>query len=346
MRWPGPVKLIAGGRYSLDFAIHVAIDKWCDHLPLERQVRRMKRAGLDVDSQTLWDQTWALTCCFRKAIGELHQYLLSKDVLLADESHWPLIGQHDQKTKNWFTWALVSDNAALYTILNSRSNEAAAEVLGDFRGTLLTDGYIVYTSKSKELGFRQANDWCHPRRHFLEAEDSAPDDAKLFIDDIGKLFLIEREIAEASVGLSPDEALALRAHQREERSKPVVAAIGRQAAEVTALRDSPIARAVKYLENRWKGLCVFLSDPRVPITSNAVERALRCSVIGRNNFFGSRSERGIESAGTFYSMVESAKLNGLEPRAYLKLAALAHLRGERVPLPHEIARSKSPSTKN
>lgn len=108
---PGPIKLVPGGRYSLDFAIHVAVEKYAYHLPLERQVTRMASAGLDVDSQTLWDQTWALTACLRQAATELHGYLLAKDVLLADESHWPLLGVRGRKTQNYFTWALVSDDA-------------------------------------------------------------------------------------------------------------------------------------------------------------------------------------------------------------------------------------------
>jgi transposase len=188
------------------------------------------------------------------------------------------------------TWALVSDDAVLYQILDSRSNEAGAEVLGDFRGVLLTDGYIVYESQSKKLGFVQAHDWCHARRHWIEAESTAPDEAGLFIDDIGKLFLIEREIEVATVGLAPSEVLALRARHREERSKPVVEGIGQRAMEVRAFRESPLAKAVKYLENQWAGLTRFLADPRVPITSNAAERALRCSVLGRHNHQGSRSE--------------------------------------------------------
>ena len=116
----------------------------------------------------------------------------------------------------------------------------------------------------------------------------------------------------------------------------MVNAIGQRAIEVRAFKESPIAKAMKYLENRWEGLTRFISDPRVPITSNAAERALRCSVLGRKNHQGSRSERGIYVTGALYSLIESAKLSGLEPRAYLKTAVEAHLRGDVVPLPHEL----------
>jgi transposase len=333
---PGPTKLVPGGRYSLDLAVHVAVEKYCDALPLERQVKRMRRAGLEVDSQTLWDQTLALSRCFKDAMVRLHQHLLSQDVLLADESHWPVLGVKGRPTKNWFDWALVSDHAILHTILDSRSNEAAVQVLAGYTGILLTDGYIVYESQSKKHGFTQAHDWSHARRKFLEAEASAPAEAAAFLDDIGKLFLIEREIAERGAGLPAGDLIGLRGQVRREQSKPIVQQIGERAMEVKAFRESPIAKAVKYLENRWAGLIRFLADGRIPITSNAAERALRGVVLGRNNYHGSKSRLGTEVAAIFYSLIDSAKLCGLEPKAYLKGAALEHLRGNVVPLPHEL----------
>jgi transposase len=332
----GPTKLITGGRYSLAFAIHVAIEKYCSHMPLERQVKRMMRAGLSVETQTLWDQLFALSRCFDVAIERLHQHLLSKEVLLADESHWPLLGVSGRPTKNWFDWALVSEDAVLHSILESRSNEAADVVLRDFKGVLLTDAYGVYASRAKANGFTLAHDWTHARRYVLQAEATAPAEATSILDDIGKLFLIEREIVEAFTGLPREDALAVRARIRAERSRPIVQRIGQRAYEVRALRDSPIAKAVTYLENQWSGLIRFLDDPRIPITSNAAESALRCAVLGRNNHYGSKSKRGTEVAAKFYSLIESAKLNDLDPAKYMRCAAEAHLRGNTVPLPHEL----------
>ena len=107
------------------------------------------------------------------------------------------------------------------------------------------------------------------------------------------------------------------------------------------LPRSPIANAIKYLENRWDGLVRFVDDPRVPTTSNAAERALRGLVLGRSNHFGSRSQRGTEVAATFYSLIESAKLNDLNPVDYLRIGVQAHLNGQQVPLPHEVAAASS-----
>ena len=332
----GPTKLIKGGRYSLAYAVHVAIEKYDSHLPLERQVRRMLRAGLDVETQTLWDQLVALSRCFDVAIERLHQHLLSKEVLMADETRWPLLGVSGRATKNWFDWVLVSEDGVLHSILDSRSNEAADRVLRNYSGVLLTDGYAVYESRSRAKGFVLAHDWCHARRRVIEAEPTAPIEAAAILDDIGKLFLIERQIVERFNGLPLEDARALRFDVRRRESKPVVQRIGQRAMEIRALKESPIGRAVTYLENQWEGLIRFLDDPRIPITSNAAEAALRCLVLGRNNHFGSKSKRGTEIAAMFYSLIESARMNGIDAAAYLRLGAEAHLRGETVPLPHEL----------
>lgn len=95
--------------------------------------------------------------------------------------------------------------------------------------------------------------------------------------------------------------------------------------------------AIKYVAAHWDGLCVFLDEPAVPIDNNSVERGFRGPALGRNNFYGSHSRRGTEVAAIMYSLVESAKLNGVDPKRYMKLALKAALDGKRIPLPHEIA---------
>lgn len=332
----GPTKLIPGGRYSLDFAVHTVIAKFDDALPFERQVKRMRRAGLDVNSQTLWDQSWALCCVLQNAVERLHQHLLEQPVVIVDETRWPLLGAKGRKkTKNCFIWALVADGGVIYRIEKTRSTESGRALLRDFEGTAVADGYIVYEVIAKDGLVRIANDWSQVRRKFIEAEPSTSL-AVPFLDDIGELFLIEREIKDRVAALDPIEADARRAQIRDEQSRPIVARIGERAAEVRAMKDSPIATAVKYMANRWDGLKVFLDDPRVPITTNEIERLLRGPVLGRVNSLGSRSERGLLTAGTFYTLIESAKLNGLDPAEYLRTAALAGIRGETIPLPHEL----------
>jgi transposase len=337
-------KLTASGRYTADFAIHVVLSRYVDLIPLDRLRKIMARAGLTITTQSLWDQVQMVTNLLAPAKSRLLELIRAGDVVLADETRWPLLGGRSGKklvnkhdSQNWYIWAVIGSGGVVYEIQDSRSNEAGRKLLKGYKGVVAADGYVVYRSLAKEQGFVLAHDWTHVRRKFIEAENSDPALTAPFIEDIGKLFLIEREIAEAVEGLSESEARALRKQVRDEQSKPVVERIGRRAAEVRALQESPIARAIKYLENRWEGLQVFLTRPDVPITTNAIERALRGPVIGRKISLGSRSKNGIEAASVLYSLLETAKLCGVDPGAYLRMALAAALDGLPIPLPHEIA---------
>ena len=108
-------------------------------------------------------------------------------------------------------------------------------------------------------------------------------------------------------------------------------------AKTRTLPESGLVKAIDYMLGMWKGLVRFLDDPRIPLDNNGTERGLRGVVVGRKNHYGSKSRRGTEVAAIFYSLIESAKLAGVEPKAYLRRAVEAALRGEKAPLPHELA---------
>jgi transposase len=139
-------------------------------------------------------------------------------------------------------------------------------------------------------------------------------------------------------GLCPagPEGDAMRLEMRQEHSKSIVAELRAFAEKTPVVPHSSLDKAIKYMVGLWSGLIRFLEDPRIPIDNNFTERSQRGVVVGRKNHYGSRSRRGTEVAATFYSFVESAKLCGLEPKAYLKRAVVSALRGERIELPHEI----------
>jgi transposase len=325
-----PARLVPGGRYSVAFATHVTVTKYADHGPLERQVKIMARHGLRVDSQTLWDQVHALATALSPAHVRLREYLLQKPVLGADETHWRVMGSDKQR---WQVWAICADEGVYYQIEDNRSAEAASSVLGDFAGKLLVDGYGVYSALKKRGGrFEIAHCWAHTRRKFVEVEDLHAGRCTEVLDMIGELYEVER-IARAG----PEPLLQARARLRAERSVAIVDRIHAWALQQRALPESPLGRAIGYLGAMWQGLLVFLREPEVDIDNNDVERALRGVVLGRKNHLGSRSKRGTEVAAIFYSLVESAKLAGIDPSAYLKAAVAAALRGEIIPLPHEIA---------
>jgi hypothetical protein len=170
------------------------------------------------------------------------------------------------------------------------------------------------------------------RREFVEIEKSFPTPCKEIILLIGQLYAIERR---CPVGPDGD---ALRAELRGTESRAVVEKIVAWVYQTvpTCLPESGLHKALGYMVNMWPGLVLFLDNPLIPLDNNGTERAARGPVVGRKNHYGSRSLRGTEVAAIFYSLVESAKLNGLEPRFYLRVAVRAGLRHEKVPLPHEV----------
>jgi transposase len=325
----GPRKLIPGGRYSIDFAVQVAVDKYCDHLPLERQCRIMNRLDLDVSSQALWDQILALSNILKSAHLRLLDYIRSSSVAGADETFWRIL---NKKSKRWHVWALSAEDAVAYIIEDNRATKSARKLIGDFQGTLIVDAYSAYSALEKETsGLRLAHCWAHVRRKYVEIESIYPQECKEILDLIGELYEVEREAGDGA------DRVELRRKLRNEKSREIIDKIHSWAVQIKELRESSLRKAIEYMGGCWKGLIVFLDDPNVAVDNNATERALRGLVVGRKNHYGSKSRRGTEVAAILYSMIESAKLVGLNPKKYLKMAVNAHLDGVEIPLPHEVA---------
>lgn len=334
---PAPPKLCAGSRYSVDFAIEVAVCKYLDHEPLERQVRIMKREGLCTDSQTLWDQIERLAGLLEAAYDRLHDFILEQPVVGADETRWRIMGEiagKDKGSKWWQIWLVQCPQAVWYTVEDNRGKTAGRVLLGGYKGIVMCDGYAVYKALSAGgAAFTLAHCWAHFRREILACEDVYPALVGEGIARIGELYAIESECQKAS---EPVEALRI---ARKARSAPVVDAI--QAwmlkAWATAPPGTKLREALAYGGGIWSGLIRFLDDPLIPLDNNASERAARGPVVGRKTHYGSRSLRGTEVAAIFYTLLESAKLAGVEPKAYLRVATLAALAGDVIPLPHEYA---------
>jgi transposase len=341
---PGPLRLTArpdrrGRRYSPEFAVEVAAGKYLDHLPLERQVRVMAREGLTIESQTLWDQLDALATVLQPTYEALRRYVLTAPVVGADETWWRLLGSPEKK--RWWAWSVTREDAVSYTILPSRSHEAARAVLNGYQGIVVADGYGAYDALARAgPGVTLVHCWAHVRRKFVEAEPHYPAPCAEVLELIGQLYDVERECPRADPAADEPArtaALGRRAQRRHEQSTPIVEAIRVWAHQQPALPESSLGKAIAYMLGLWAGLTRFLSDARIPLDNNATERGLRGMVLGRKNHYGSRSQRGTEVAALFYSLIESAKLCGVEPKAYLLQATRAALATPgTVTLPHAL----------
>jgi transposase len=332
---PTPRKLFPGARYSIDFALEVAIQKYLYHMPLARQVRQMRAEGLEIDTQTLWDQLNKLATVLYPVYEKILEFVMSHAVIGADETKWRMMNEQERikhdKNKSWQVWTLATDKAVYYEIQDGRSMKVAEKVLRDYRGIILCDGYVVYESLAgRKPDVILAFCWSHVRRKYKDIKEFFPKDTEKIIELIDKLFEIDRQ------ALGDDDAsLQERARLRNTLSRPIIDEIAEWAKDVKTLPESGLANAITYMTNHWSGLLRFLDDPRIPLSNNITERANRDPVLGRKNHYGSRSVRGTEVAAQLYSLLETVKLCGVEPRAYLQLAVEAALDGQTYALPHE-----------
>jgi transposase len=315
---PGPPKLIPGGRYSVDVAVEVAASKYLEHLPLERQVRSMAREGLRVDSQTLWDQLDALARHHQGTYEALGQRVLAAPLVHADETWWPLLDR--RPSKRWWVWSVASEGGVVYRIQSSRSADAAGQLLGGYQGVVMADGYGAYAALARAApGVSLAHCWSHARRKFVDVQEFYRGPCEEILSLTGELFAIERGLP--AIHHLPDEARdeARRAigEVRTTQSRRIVDQIRAWAYAQRCTPESGLRKAIDYMLGLWGGLTRFLDDPHVPLTNNLAERELRTVVVGRKNHYGSKSRRGTEVAAILYSLLETAQLVGVEPKAYL-----------------------------
>src|SRR6266850_2532212 len=309
---PAPPALIPGGRYAPEFAAGVAVAKYADHLPLERQVRMMAREGLVVDSQTLWDQLNALARHLEPTYEALGRRALEAPVINVDETRWRMLGS--TTPAKGAAWTVRAPTVSFYRILPGKSVDEGRQVLNDYHGIAVVDGYAVYAVLARDgPGFTLAHCWAHTKRHFDEIVDQWPLACAEIGALIGDLYAIERLVPCPFPGDAA--AQALRQQLRHERSRPVLDQIWQWATVQVGLPRSDFGKAVRYMLERWEGLTRCMADPRIPLDNNAAERALRGPVVGRKNHYGSRSLRGTQVAAIFYTLCETARLVDVDPQA-------------------------------
>jgi transposase len=324
---PGPERAVAGGRYSLDFAVKVAVDKYLDHIPLARQERILRRHGLIVTTQTLWDQLNALGRRLESASRALLARALAQPVVGLDQTSWPrLDGKGD---KPWQMWCLTAPGIVVHRIRDDKGADTFRALMGAYQGVIVCDAL-----KTHEAGAR-GNDaialagcWAHVYRKFEEAAPNHPE-AHLALKWIGQLYEID-DRAEGNVDT--------KAELRRSESAEVIATMKTWLWTQATLKTLSIGNAAAYVVANWDRLTRFLGDARIPLDNNATERGIRGPVVGRKNHYGSKSRRGTEVAATFYTLFETAKLHGVDPAAYLRAAAIADAHGT-VLLPGDFAKS-------
>jgi len=304
---PGPVKIRPGSKYSLDFALEVALDKYGFHIPLERQRRKMEGAGLNVDVKTLYglcegvaEHCWAMN---KKILSDVNEEFAAVHV---DESPWPIQGQDS----NGYMWAAGNRRGAVYRFEPSRSGKVAEELLKGREGSAVTDGFAGYNRLKKISTLRMGACWSHARREFFDRLEDYPVEAREAVSIIDELFAIE---AKSKTFEELREFRKIESRAVLDRYRVWLL----ETAEKN-LKQSGLRKAIDYSLKFWTELTRFAEDLSIPLSNNDAERALRHVVMGRKNFNGSKTINGADTAAAIYTVIESAKRNGIQPKVYLK----------------------------
>jgi len=322
---PAPAHLIEGGIPTEATIAHVLVSKYADHLPLYRQAQIYSRQGIDLDRSTLADwvgkAAYELKPVFEALIADLKQ----STKLFMDETRAPVLDPGRRKTKTGYFWALARDDrpwggedppGVAFTYAPGRSGQYAERILQGFTGVLQVDGYTGYNRLigPERIGgdIRLAYCWAHARRKLYEvAQNATAPIAEEGLGRIAALYQIEKDIA----GLSAEARL----EARQARSKPLIADMETWLAHHRARVSSktPLGEALKYIAKYWDGLCMFLADGRVEVDNNSVERSIRPIAINRKNALFAGHDAGAENWGVIASLVETCKLNDVDPQAWL-----------------------------
>jgi len=310
---------------STALVTHVVVSKFAWFSTLYRQVQILAGHGVHLDRSTLagWVKR---TAWWLKGLYELQlQTIHAAPLFFCDETRMPVLDPGRGRTKTCQFWAHAVDDrpwcgpsppAVAYVFADGRGKGEIAAQLVDYAGILQVDGYVAYKSLAKdarEAGtIRLAFCLAHARRKFVKVYKTTKSPfAQEVIERIAAIYAIEERVR----GTSAEIRLAARKNE----TRPLMAELKTRLTEV--LKDisskSPLAEAINYTLGHWDGLTVFLTDGRVEVDTNTVERSMRPIALGRKNSLFSGSEGGAESWAILASLLNTAKLNGLDPQTYL-----------------------------
>ena len=322
---PAPKHVVPGGLPTEALIADVIVKKYADHLPFYRQVQALRRQGIVIDRGTLCNWAGRSAAWFGRLTARMKQDLLSSARLFADETTAKVLAPGTGKTKTGYLWAIARDDSAhggggrpavVYSYMPGRGKIWAEKLLGDYTGIVQCDGYGAY--KHIEAPDRKGGAgtlafcWAHVRRgYFDEAKGGNAPVAQEALRRIAKLYEIEGRIR----GSSAEHRRAV----RQVESAPVIAELQPWLKEMLPKlpRGSKTAEAIAYTLNHWHGLVRFLDDGRIELDNNTVERAIRPLTLQRKNALFAGHDLGAENWATFATLVETCKLCGINPQAYL-----------------------------
>jgi len=318
---PAPARLMEGGLPTEATVAQVLVSKYADHLPLYRQAQIYARQGINLDRSTLADWVGRAAWHLRPVHARLLGKLKASPKLFADETTAPVLDPGRGKTKTGQLWAYARDDrpwdgadppGVAYVYAPDRKAERPIAHLAGFTGILQVDGYGGYRVLADKSGVTLAFCWAHVRRRFYELAAAGPAPiASEALKRIAELYKIEDGIR----GLPADERRAV----RQEKTVAIIADLEPWLREKLGLisQKTKLAEAIRYALSRWEGLTRFLNDGRIEIDSNTVERSIRPIALNRKNALFAGSDGGAEHWAVVASLIETCKLNGVDPLGYI-----------------------------
>ncbi len=319
---PAPSRPIERGLAGPGLLAHVLVAKYCDHQPLYRQSEMYAREGVELERSTLADWVGGTSRLLNPLVEAISRHVLATAKLHADDIPVPVLAPGNGKTKIGRLWTYVRDDrpagdmtpsAVWFAYSPDRRGEHPRGHLRSFRGFLQADGYAGFHHLYDSGQIQEAACWAHVRRKFYELQVAhASPIAAAAIERIAALYAIESEIR----GRPPEERLQVRST----RARPLLESLHQWLEKTLSQvsRKSEIAAAIRYALSRWRALLRYSEDGQLEIDNNAAERALRVVALGRKNYLFCGSDNGGERAAAIYTLIGTAKLNGIDPEAYLR----------------------------
>ncbi len=342
---PAPARLIPKGKLGISVWVEILLEKFDHCRPTHRLLQQWRDHGLTLSAGTVAGGLKKLQGLFLPVAEAIAQQQLTQENWQADETGWPVFVAVEGKSgRLWHLWVFLSASTVVYQLQPSRSSAVPQSHFGSAQGTLLTDRYSAYKKlvRVSEGRICHAFCWAHVRRDFWRLGLSHPpwqDWSLMWIDDIGRLFAANQ--LRLAVRDQPLE------WARADRKLRVAVEKMREQCEAQRQLPSlapPCRKVLKSLARHWPGLTVFVDQPEVAMDNNAAERALRNPVVGRKNYYGSGSRWSAQLAASLFSIFATLRLNGLNPRLWLRdyLQACARQGGQPPPgldpfLPWEIS---------
>jgi transposase len=312
---PLPAAPIERGLPTDSLLAHVLLGKYGDSLPCYRQSVIYARSGVQISRSTLCDWIRQGTQLLEPIIQRIRKDVLESARITTDDTVVRLIVPGKGHTVQARLWAHLGDarhNQVFYEFTPDRKQEHPQRILGAFRGKIHADAYSGYTVLFQDGTRTEIGCWAHSRRRYWEARESDPERAAVALGFIRQLYAVEAR----SKALGPARRLEL----RKATSAPLVANYKAwlDVEVIKVLPKSPMGEAIRYTLGQWTALNEFLNDGEVPLDTNAIERLLRGVAISRKNFMFVASPQGGRWAAGAYTLIESCKINGVQPYAYLR----------------------------